>query len=471
MRKSPGRTITPRKQVVKQEAPTTINEEEMRQNLKEVKDLEEKIVQITAKNIAQARQNEQKSYENQRDSEFIRFRKSVISGQRDKIRRSREENQEQIDRSKDIQSNISAIHQENTKLEEKINEILQQQMPKEIDENATKSQRMEYLRKKVRAYEICNKIQRQLLKTGIPIKVKEMQITKDALQERVDFADERRKKANEIIAMNNQEKLIPQKITQIDSVNDIADDAELCSARSTINLESLDFETSQELDKARYMEAENKRRLDELAQREKDLNRRIERRQRKLEEASRREEEEKNENNNTEASLDASNIVEEEEEIPEDTSLTGKYINLTPEEKARRRKIKDQFVKACRDSAAGTTDHLQRQVLEMRLTYAKLKKDDSEYQVSFNERQLARAKKVQEKAKELLEQYQEDIQKQDDSVDGPRNAIQEQIDRNNKILAEARGELKARQEEIQSLEKELQEAKDSANEAIAKTSA
>ena len=468
MKKSPTRTITPRKQVIKQEVPTTLNEEEMQQNLKEVKDLEQKIVQITEKNIAQARQNELKSYENQRDSEFIRFRKSVISGQRDKIRRQREENQEQIEKARDLQTNISKIHEENRKLEEKINELLQSQIPQEIDENATSRKKIEYLRKKIRAYEICNKIQKQLLKTGIPIKVKEMQITKDALQERVDYADERRKQANQIISNNNQEKLIPQMITKIDSVNDVADDAELCSSRT--NLDSLDFETSQELDKARYLEAENQRKLDELAQRERDLNRRIERRQRKLEEAARKEEEERNENNVTEASLDTSNIAEEEE-IPEDTSLTGKYINLPPEEKARRRKIKDQFVKACRDSASGTTDHIQRQVLEMRLTYAKLKKDDSEYQVKFNERQLDRAKKVQEKAKELLEQYKEDIQKQDDSTDGPRNAIQEQIDRNNKILAEARGELKARQEEIQSLENELEEARNSANESIAKTSA
>ena len=474
MKPTQTRSISPKKQPSKSTVLQNIDENTINEDLEEVKKLEEKIVQITEKNIAVARENEVKSYENTRDQRFINFRKSIISGQRDKRRRLLEQNQEQIDKSNELKSNIESVQSENQNLQKKIQDLLDDQFPEELTEDATKEERIEFMKKKIRALQIKNKIQRQMLATSIPSAVVRMQLVKDSLQKRVDIADERRKQANAILQRNDREKLFPQKITTIDAINDIADDAELCSSRT--NIDSLDFETTAELNKARIIESENQQRQDQITRRENELQRRIEKRQKKIEESMRRaqelarEEEEMQELNKTEANLENSSSDDEEEDKEKHrSSLVDPYIALSPEEKARRKKVKDQFVKTCKDAARETADELQRQALEMQLENARAQRTNVTYQVQFNERQIERMMKVQEQAKLLLDKYHEDIQEMDKLVEDPRKKIMEQIKRNNAVLAEAKGELSAIQQEIQTIENQLEETTSSAKEAVSRT--
>ena len=136
--------------------------------LEELKKLEKKVVQITEKNIGLFRQNEQQSYENTKDAEIIRLTKSIISGQRDKRRRNLEENQEQIDQSEQIQNDLAQIQEENRKLDDRIKELLDAPFLEELPPTATKEQRMDFMRRKIRALQIKNKIQRSLIKEAIP---------------------------------------------------------------------------------------------------------------------------------------------------------------------------------------------------------------------------------------------------------------------------------------------------------------
>ena len=438
--------------------------------LEELKKLEKKVVQITEKNIGLFRQNEQQSYENTKDAEIIRLTKSIISGQRDKRRRNLEENQEQIDQSEQIQNDLAQIQEENRKLDDRIKELLDAPFLEELPPTATKEQRMDFMRRKIRALQIKNKIQRSLIKEAIPSSVKRLQLIKKANQERVDYADERRKAANEILAQN-EEKLIPQQIAKIEAIHDIADDAELCSSRT--NIDSLEFETSFVLGKARVVEDENQKRNEALTKRQNHLQKLIRRKEKKQQEAElraqqlAREEEEKAEQEQTEVHNDEHSSEEEEE--PQNVKVSDQYTNISPEERSRRKKIKEDFLKKCRQVTQDTNNAIQREVLEMQLAYAKIQRSHVDYKVQFNEKELARNKHIQEESQKLLDKYHEEASKLDESIEEPRNNILEQIKRNNLVLAEARDELAIIQNQIKDMEDQLQQAKDSAQEAVAQS--
>ena len=455
---------TPKKEVI--EKP-----EDIENDLEEVRKLEKKISSLTEKNLELRRENEKLSYENMRDKDFIKLRKTIITTQKQRIEKKEEESKQTVAVSKEMQKCLTNIRKSNQDLLQKIQDKIDDQFPEEVDESAGKDEKAFYMRKKIRALQIKNKVQKQLMNETIPSTKNRLQLILNALQLRIDAADDRLKQANAQI-IKKPDRMIPQKESKIEITNDIADDAELCVARTQID--SMEFETTAEVLKARSIEDETEKLLTDIKKREKELKRKSDKVERKRQE---RENKENESLNATEAELecgdDGKNAEEEvneakEEEEEEEANEKPKFI-INNEEIERRKQFKDAWTEKCHEISRLTNEALQVDNLEMKLQYLVVQKAQNEFNVAVAQKELERKKMLQEKSKLLIEKYHNDLESQTKGIEASVNDLVSQIESNNAVLTEARGELAARQKEVEDIENELAEAKQEAVEAKAKT--
>ncbi|EAY14411.1 hypothetical protein TVAG_256030 [Trichomonas vaginalis G3] len=421
--------------------------------------------QLTEKSIALNRQIEALRYKNNRDQQILQVRQNFIQKQTAKIEENINKYQDDIEKAKGINNEITSVQNEGQSLIEQINSKLENLIPPEPPKWASEDEMLQYKRAKLKAIKFKNEMQKKLIQNLIPHQKEIFQLQLQAFQDRLNAADKRCSVSQKILE-DQHEYLIKQKEAEISEQNDVADDAELCIARTQID--SFEFDVGNQMILTSDLEASNDQRLKNLQAKEAEVSETEQFiKQAQISSATSKSQidfELFDAQSTIPLSESNEQLVILDPDVPQDAIVTQIVNHADQEypdgkEKQRREDFLNRYHLKVSNFALLIRERSEIEALQLQINYAQIEQKEAQFTLSQKEALVARTKEALKRQKELFEKMKAKV----DEADVGDEFIEKYIDRNDRILQESRGLLEATRKETIDAENELKELQEALN--------